>query len=633
MIFVFFIVFALTVLALILGSHRKVFRVRIELIVGLAVVVLLTLSALRVLSPLFGVGVLVGVILVIIVREARTLIRPRRPYTLRTSLYRAVFVTLLALFAVVMLGLWRSDRQTSHDLFFASSDEATAQLNLAYHDQPVVWGSSHGPEGLDIGGRGLWFDAATYLRIRRLIDRMNDGQTINGEMLLNGADSPSLRQLVPPALADDKKAMNRIGISSDSFPDMMLPALPSTATDKQSRERLRAVGDYIRAHGSKIGKTSPEWGAGDYAIWRTGANTAYFVGVGSPQAESWYFRPIQLGFQGIFIYALLAPFAAVAAWYLNRRLVRPVEQVAAASVALADGRLPEPIPEREPAELATLAASFNRMSAKLRQAEAAEQQFLQSVSHELKTPLTAIEGYAELLGEGDVSPDVAAQVVTAESGRLRRLVADLIDLGKMRQSTFAVRREAVDLRRVADEVARRYAQRARDYGVELTVVRDGQPAMDAAAERGEANETDPARGWLVAGDEDRVVQVLNNLVENAVRCTPGDGQVTIAVSPGRLSVRDTGPGLESLDLEHAFERFYLYDRCRAGRPVGTGLGLAIVRELTEAMGGTVRAESVAGKGSTFTVELPLESPLEAPLESPLESPRLDAHERSPNAGS
>ena len=116
--------------------------------------------------------------------------------------------------------------------------------------------------------------------------------------------------------------------------------------------------------------------------------------------------------------------------------------------------------------------------------------------------------------------------------------------------------------------------------------------------------------------------MLNNLVENAVRCTPGEGQVTIAVSPGRLSVRDTGPGLESLDLERAFERFYLYDRCKAGRPVGTGLGLAIVRELTEAMGGTVRAESVAGKGSTFTVELP--------LVSPLESRRSDTHDTSPN---
>jgi two-component system sensor histidine kinase BaeS len=107
-----------------------------------------------------------------------------------------------------------------------------------------------------------------------------------------------------------------------------------------------------------------------------------------------------------------------------------------------------------------------------------------------------------------------------------------------------------------------------------------------------------------AGDQERVLQAVSNLVENALRCTPAGGAVRVLAGPGRIDVVDDGPGLEPAEIERAFDRFYLYERYGGERPVGTGLGLAIVRELAEAMGGTVEARSVSGVGSTFSILLP-----------------------------
>src|SRR5262249_42949880 len=118
-------------------------------------------------------------------------------------------------------------------------------------------------------------------------------------------------------------------------------------------------------------------------------------------------------------------------------------------------------------------------------------------------------------------------------------------------------------------------------------------------------------------DPDRVLQILSNLIENAVRSTPRGGTVTVSAGPGGLKVADTGPGLDPEDLPRAFERFFLYGRHAQNRAVGTGLGLAIVKELTEAMGGSVTVESAAGRGTTFTVALPA-----APVGEPSPAARL-----------
>ena len=208
----------------------------------------------------------------------------------------------------------------------------------------------------------------------------------------------------------------------------------------------------------------------------------------------------------------------------------------------------------------------------------AERAFLLSVSHELKTPLTAIRGYSEGLAEGAFEPGEAARVIATESGRLERLVRDLLDLARMNRSEFSVRSEAVDLAEIAREAARRHEPAARELGVELRAV---------------ADET-----W-VSGDADRILQIASNLVENALRETPAGRAVTVEADGARLVVSDTGPGIPAEDVPHAFERFYLYDKIGRDRPIGSGLGLAIVRQLATAMGGTVGVESGAG-GTTFT---------------------------------
>jgi two-component system OmpR family sensor kinase len=288
-----------------------------------------------------------------------------------------------------------------------------------------------------------------------------------------------------------------------------------------------------------------------------------------------------------------AALAALIAFLLARAISRPVRRVAVATRALADSTSTPPrVPVEGARELALLAESFNDVASALARARAAEQAFLLSVSHELKTPLTAIRGYAEGVAEGALPVDEAAATIIAESKRLERLVGDLLDLARMRKAEFSVRHEPIDLRGIAQEALRRYETQAREFGVTLEA--DG-PA------------TAPA-----TGDADRTLQIVSNLVENALRLTPTGGSVRIVAEPGSIRVEDTGPGLQPEELGQAFERFYLYSRYGRERPVGTGLGLAIVKELAQGMGGSVAAESTPGALTVFTVRLPLADHADAP---------------------
>ena len=279
-----------------------------------------------------------------------------------------------------------------------------------------------------------------------------------------------------------------------------------------------------------------------------------------------------------------AVLAGIAALFLARRIAGPVHRVAEAARTLARGTRPEPVPVEGAAELATLALAFNDLAEQLARAQEAERSFLLSVSHELKTPLTAIRGWTEALAEGAVDADEAAETVAAESARLERLVRDLLDLARMNRTDFSVHPSDVDLAEVAADAVRRYQQQAAAFGVSLVAFSDG--AAPAVA------------------DADRALQVVSNLVENALRLTPRGGEVRVVTAPGVLRVEDTGPGLQPEERARAFERFYLHERYGRERPVGTGLGLAIVKELTEAMGGRVEVVSEPGRMTAFTVLLP-----------------------------
>ena len=276
--------------------------------------------------------------------------------------------------------------------------------------------------------------------------------------------------------------------------------------------------------------------------------------------------------------------AALAAFLLARRIARPVRRVVDATRYLAEERDPEPVPIEGAYEIARLAQAFNEMAEQLARARAAEKQFLLSVSHELKTPLTAIRGYAEGVEDGAFDVDEAVATISAEAARLERLVRDLLDLARMNRTDFSIRSETMDLAETAREAVRRYEGQARDFGVTLEAFAPAAAPADA--------------------DPDRVLQVTSNLVENALRLTPPGGVVRVTAKPAVIVVEDTGPGLRREDLPHTFERFYLHSRYSSDRPVGTGLGLSIVKELTQGMGGSVDVESTPGQGTSFTVRMP-----------------------------
>jgi two-component system, OmpR family, sensor kinase len=277
--------------------------------------------------------------------------------------------------------------------------------------------------------------------------------------------------------------------------------------------------------------------------------------------------------------------AAVLAAILARGIARPVQRVARASGRLAHGEDPGELPLGGARELRALSASFNEMAAQLARARNAERSFLMSVSHELKTPLTAIRAYAEALDDGVMTRERAGTVIRREAARLERLVMDLINLARLDQRRFDIHVETVDLTDIAHEITIRHTPRARALGVQLNVQShdDSAPAL---------------------ADHDRLLQAVSNLVENALRCTPAGGSVTLAATAGAITVQDTGPGIAPEDVPKAFDRFFLQRRYDGRRPVGSGLGLAIVRELAVAMDGDVEVASRAS-GTQFTIRLPV----------------------------
>ncbi|MEZ5126706.1 MAG: HAMP domain-containing sensor histidine kinase [Thermoleophilia bacterium] len=444
---------------------------------------------------------------------------PDRP-TLRTTLFRTLLITLVAL----ALGFqFLSDRNQR------DSEWPVAQGMLAV-DQARVSGAT-------------WIDDEAYAAIRDGLRRAAGWRSFQSS-------------------------------SSGGTLSLDLESSPSSRSDLSAADIAT-----LRTQGWLVTRTEAFGGRNDVVAWRTSADEVTFYAF---SVEHWYWVALGYLLMAAVTALILSPLAAVAAWYLNRRIVKPVQQVAQASVVLADGGTPMTIPTKAPRELSILARSFNEMATRLRRAQDAEREFLLSVSHELKTPLTAIEGYAELLADEAVEPKRAAEALSEESARLRHLVGDLLDLARIGRAEFATRDETVDLAETAREVARRCRHLAAERGVTLAV---------------DAPETAPARG-----DAGRLLQVASNLVENALRVTPPNGRVVVSARPGLLEVADTGPGLAADDVAHAFERFYLHGKY--GDPqIGSGLGLALVKELVETMGGSVKVTSKPGEGSEFSVRL------------------------------
>jgi two-component system sensor histidine kinase BaeS len=242
--------------------------------------------------------------------------------------------------------------------------------------------------------------------------------------------------------------------------------------------------------------------------------------------------------------------------------------------------------------IATVSVAFNDMAANLQGTQLREREFLMSIGHDLRTPLTTIRGYAEALDEGAVGREDAervAAVLHKQADRLSRLVEDVMLLARLEAREFTLRPEAIDVAAHLSGVVDTYRGRADEVGVSLGFSSTGS--------------------GIVNIDPDRLDQVCSNLIENALRYTPELGTVTVTATVDdehgfvRLVVGDTGPGIEPADADRVFDRLYVAQRYHPIRPEGSGLGLAIVRELVDAMGGTVSVESTPGEGSRFTVEL------------------------------
>jgi signal transduction histidine kinase len=307
--------------------------------------------------------------------------------------------------------------------------------------------------------------------------------------------------------------------------------------------------------------------------------------------------------------ALVLAFAVsiVLAILVTRSVVRPMQHVAQAAQKIAAGDYDQSVPVEGSREFKELASDFNQMAQQVLSTQQVQRDFLANVSHELKTPLTSIQGFAQAIQDGAAGDSASirksATIIYDEATRMNRMVGELLDLARIETGQIVMRREAVQLDQLLPNVIERLALRAQEGGVALSAdITAGLPA--------------------IVGDGDRLAQVFSNLIDNALKHTPSGGKVTVAarlisgssaVKRGKplagveITVADTGAGIPPEDLSRIFERFYQVDKSRVKSRTGSlGLGLAIVREIVTAHGGTIHAESIVGLGTKFVVWLPVE---------------------------
>lgn len=298
--------------------------------------------------------------------------------------------------------------------------------------------------------------------------------------------------------------------------------------------------------------------------------------------------------------------------FIARSIALPLQRIASAAGAVADGNYEHRLQESGPPEVKRVASSFNVMIGRVESSRQAMRDFVFNVSHELKTPLTSIQGFSQAIMEGATYDEAArrraASIIHQEATRMARMVEDLLDLARIDSGQLVMKKTPLDLAQILTSTVERLLPQAAQKQVQLVKKWDHLPP--------------------VRGDGDRLAQVFTNLLDNALHHTLAGGRVTISGQVVKdlprsrrteadttstlaergdfveVGIADTGPGIPAEDLSRIFERFYQVDKSRK-RGQGTGLGLAITQEIVEAHGGTIRAESVEGVGTKFTVVLPV----------------------------
>jgi two-component system OmpR family sensor kinase len=288
------------------------------------------------------------------------------------------------------------------------------------------------------------------------------------------------------------------------------------------------------------------------------------------------------------------------ALFVSRSVAAPLRRVASTAEAIARGEIGTRAPISGPPEVRALARSFNTMADQVEATQRSQRDFVANVSHDLKTPLTSIQGFSQALLDGTAStPEATAHavhVIHEEAERMRRLVDELLILARFDGGQSEMAHESVELGPLLQGCIEKLTPQAQAVGVVL--------------------ELDVPDRLAVTGDGDRLAQVFTNLLDNAIGHTPAEGKVMLAAHQvgaatpkGRskdaveITVTDTGRGIPAEEFPRIFERFYQVDKSRQ-RGRGAGLGLAIAKEIIEAHGGTIIAESVTGLGTRFTVQIP-----------------------------
>ncbi len=289
-----------------------------------------------------------------------------------------------------------------------------------------------------------------------------------------------------------------------------------------------------------------------------------------------------------------------AAYGLSRWIGNPLQQVVNASHQMPSDEV-KPIALKGPQEVQELARAFNQMNARVQNSQKSQRDFVANVSHELKTPLTSIQGFAQAILDGTANDtelqQQAGRVIFDEAGRMHRMVLDLLDLARLDAGTLDLQKTELDVNALLRGIAEKFKPLAEQAGVELKVEESTLPVF--------------------RGDGDRLAQVFTNLVDNALKFTLGGGRIRIKTTRDdpsiQVEVSDTGRGIPPEALPHLFDRFFQVDASRqGGESHGTGLGLAIAREIVEAHGGKISVRSTAANeskaagetGSVFTVILP-----------------------------